>query len=74
MLWRFLRSHLCDLSCIAGWRGSSAQVIPNAEGGQTQPSCVAFTPYQRLFGHAALKQVCICIAAAMSRLPELSIR
>ena len=44
-------------SCVAVMEGSSAKVIPNAEGANTTPSIVAFTDSgERLVGQAAKRQ------------------
>jgi molecular chaperone DnaK len=44
-------------SCVAVMEGSTAKVIPNAEGANTTPSIVAFTPSgERLVGQAAKRQ------------------
>lgn len=54
---RSLTSPCLSCSCIAGWRGSSTFMITMSEGTLTQPSCVAFDDFQRLYGHKALLQV-----------------
>src|ERR687890_303853 len=44
-------------SVIAAWEGGQASVIPNAEGGRTTPSVVAFTENgERLVGQLARRQ------------------
>ncbi len=44
-------------SCVAVLEGSEPKVIPNAEGGNTTPSVVAFTPSgEKLVGQAAKRQ------------------
>src|SRR5512139_3983848 len=44
-------------SCIAAMEGGDAVVIPNAEGGRTTPSVVAFAKSgERLVGQAAKRQ------------------
>ncbi len=44
-------------SCVAIMEGKEAKVIPNAEGGRTTPSIVAFTDSgERLVGQAAKRQ------------------
>ena len=44
-------------SCVAVMEGSTAKVIPNAEGANTTPSIVAFTDSgERLVGQAAKRQ------------------
>ncbi len=44
-------------SCVAVCEGGEAQVIPNAEGGRTTPSVVAFTKNgERLVGQVAKRQ------------------
>jgi molecular chaperone DnaK len=44
-------------SVIAAWEGGQAEVIPNAEGGRTTPSVVAFTESgERLVGQLARRQ------------------
>lgn len=44
-------------SCVAFMEGGEAVVIPNAEGGRTTPSVVAFTPSgERLVGQVAKRQ------------------
>jgi molecular chaperone DnaK len=44
-------------SCVAVMQGSEATVIPNAEGGRTTPSIVAFTKNgERLVGQTAKRQ------------------
>jgi molecular chaperone DnaK len=47
-------------SCVAVMEGGEAVVIPNAEGGRTTPSVVAFTASgERLVGQAARRQAVI---------------
>ena len=44
-------------SCVAVMEGGEATVIPNAEGGRTTPSVVAFTKDgERLVGQVAKRQ------------------
>ncbi|MDD3182096.1 MAG: molecular chaperone DnaK [Alphaproteobacteria bacterium] len=44
-------------SCVAVMEGSTAKVIPNAEGANTTPSIVAFSPSgERLVGQSAKRQ------------------
>ena len=44
-------------SCVAVMEGGEAVVIPNAEGGRTTPSVVAFTKEgERLIGQVAKRQ------------------
>ena len=44
-------------SCVAVMEGDSATVIPNAEGGRTTPSVVAFAKSgERLVGQVAKRQ------------------
>ena len=44
-------------SCVAVMEGSTAKVIPNAEGSNTTPSIVAFTGNgERLVGQSAKRQ------------------
>ena len=45
-------------SCVAVWRKSHnrVEVIANAQGNFTTPSCVAFTDAWRLIGFADVKQ------------------
>jgi len=44
-------------SCVAVMEGSAAKVIPNAEGANTTPSIVAFSPSgERLVGQSAKRQ------------------
>nr|HPG87644.1 Hsp70 family protein [Spirochaetales bacterium] len=47
-------------SCVAIMEGGDAVVLPNAEGGRTTPSVVAFTAAgERLVGQAARRQAAI---------------
>lgn len=47
-------------SCVAALEGGSATVIPNAEGGRTTPSVVAFSKNgERLVGQAAKRQAAV---------------
>ncbi|MCG0314559.1 MAG: Hsp70 family protein, partial [Calditerricola sp.] len=43
-------------SCMAYLEGGQPVVIPNAEGGRTTPSVVAFKDGQRIVGEAAKRQ------------------
>ena len=43
-------------SCVAVMEGTSYKIIPNAEGNNTTPSCVAFTDDEKLVGLAAERQ------------------
>jgi L1 cell adhesion molecule like protein len=43
-------------SCVAVWKDDGVEVIPNAEGGRTTPSYVAFAKGERLVGDAAKNQ------------------
>ncbi len=43
-------------SCVAVLEGKEAKVIPNAEGGRTTPSVVAFKGDERLVGEVAKRQ------------------
>jgi len=45
-------------SCVAVWRHehNRVDIIPNDQGNNTTPSCVAFTNYERLIGDAAADQ------------------
>ena len=43
--------------CVAGvWQGDRVEIIPNERGSRTTPSCVAFTPTERLVGESASSQ------------------
>jgi L1 cell adhesion molecule like protein len=43
-------------SCVAVWTNEKPEVIPNEDGENTTPSCVAFKDDQRLLGRPALKE------------------
>ncbi|XP_074266577.1 heat shock cognate 70 kDa protein-like [Silene latifolia] len=44
-------------SCVAIWRQNRAEIIPNDQGSNTTPSCVAFIDdHERLIGEAAVYQ------------------
>ena len=50
-------------SCIAVVEGGDVTVIPNAEGGRTTPSVVAFTKTgERLVGQTAKRQAGVNLA------------
>lgn len=43
-------------SCVGVWKDDHVQIVANAEGNRTTPSCVAFTDVERLVGDAAKNQ------------------
>lgn len=43
-------------SAVAVFRNGVAEIIPNDQGNRTMPSCVAFTPLQRIVGEGAVSQ------------------
>ena len=44
-------------SCVAIWRNSKIDIIPNDTGGRTTPSVVSFSKKDRLIGDAAKSQI-----------------
>ena len=61
-------------SCVAVFEGNERVIIPNAQGGRTTPSVVAFTKDgERLVGEAAKRQGTVydthhCLPAIQSKL------
>ena len=54
-------------SCVAVMEGGKPVIIPNAEGGRTTPSVVAFLPSgERLVGQTALRQAVVNAARTVS--------
>ncbi|PWA87865.1 hypothetical protein CTI12_AA099640 [Artemisia annua] len=43
-------------SCVAVWKNDRIEIVPNDQGNRTTPSCVAYTPTDRLIGDAAKNQ------------------
>ncbi|XP_061374411.1 heat shock cognate 70 kDa protein 2-like [Gastrolobium bilobum] len=43
-------------SCVAVWRHDRVEIIVNDQGNRITPSCVAFTPTQKMIGEAAQNQ------------------
>ncbi|CAH1439573.1 unnamed protein product [Lactuca virosa] len=46
-------------SCVAVWKNDRIEIIPNAQGYRTTPSCVAFVDAARLIGDGAKNQATI---------------
>ncbi|CAH1439572.1 unnamed protein product [Lactuca virosa] len=46
-------------SCVAVWKNNRIEIIPNAQGYRTTPSCVAFVDAARLIGDGAKNQAAI---------------
>lgn len=46
-------------SCVAVWQPAieNVEIIVNEQGNRTTPSCVAFTPTEKLVGDAAINQL-----------------
>jgi L1 cell adhesion molecule like protein len=44
-------------SCVAIYENDRPEVIVNDQGNRTTPSCIAFTPSERLVGDAAFNQI-----------------
>lgn len=44
-------------SCVAVWNNEQIEVIPNAQGNRTTPSCVSFSDEELLIGDGAINQV-----------------
>ena len=44
-------------SCVAVWKNSKVEIIPNDLGDRTTPSVVSFTNSERLVGQAAKNQI-----------------
>ena len=54
-------------SCVAVMEGGKPVIIPNAEGGRTTPSVVAFLPSgERLVGQTAMRQAAVNAARTIS--------